>query len=316
MDNITHTLAGVLLERAGLGKLYPKATVLLILAANAPDVDIVAAARGALNYLHYHRSITHSVLFLPVMALLPVLVICAFRRSLRGFGWAWLISATAVASHLLLDWTNAYGIRLLWPVSGHWFRLDLANVFDFWIWAVLLAGLVGPWIGRLVSAEMGAKPGSGRGLAIAALALVACYDGGRALLHGRALATLDSRIYEGAAPVQTAAVPVGSNPLAWEGIVVGHGFVKKYDMNLATDFNPDAGQIFYQPEDSKAIAAARATAAVRTFLVFCQIPIWTAVPDSETNSGTRVEVRDARFPFRAGAVIDAAGRPVREWFRR
>ncbi|HWC00314.1 MAG TPA: metal-dependent hydrolase [Bryobacteraceae bacterium] len=315
MDNITHALTGVLLERAGLGKLYPKAAVLMILAANVPDIDIVAASGGALNYLHYHRSITHSALFLPVMALLPVLLICAIRRSFHRFWGAWLISCLAVASHLILDWTNDYGIRLLYPFSGHWFRADICNVIDLWIWAFLLLGVLAPPLSRLVSSEIGAKPGSGRGLAILGLLLVLGYDGGRALLHQRALEILNSRIYAGAPPRRTAAVPEGSNPLAWKGIVEGTGFTRLYDLNLAADFDPDSGEIFYQPDNAAAIAAARRTRAVRTFLIFCQYPIWTAVPASESVPATRVEVRDARFPFRAGAIVDSTGHPSREWFR-
>lgn len=314
MDNITHTLTAVMMERAGLGRLYPKATLLMILAANAPDIDIVAAGGGALNYLHYHRWVTHSVVLLPLMALLPVLLICAFRRSFQGFGWAWLISSIAVASHLLLDWTNAYGIRLFSPLSSHWYRLDITNIVDLWIWAFLLLGLLSPVIGRLVSAEIGAKPGSGKGVAILALALVSCYEGGRAFFHQRAIATLDSRIYQGAPPLGTAAVPVGSSPLIWEGIVEGAGFVRFYNMNLAMDFDPDSGRTVYAPENSSAIAAARATKTIQTFLVFCQFPVWSAVPESESTPATRVEVRDARFPFTAGAVIDSAGRVTRQWF--
>lgn len=314
MDNLTHTLAGALLARAGLGKLYPKATMLMILAANVPDIDIAAAAGGALNYLHYHRWITHSVLFFPLMALLPVLLICGIRRSFRGFGGAWLISSIAVLSHLLLDWTNAYGIRLFSPLSERWYGLDIGYVIDLWIWAFLLLGLLAPAIGRLVSSEIGAASGSGRGMAIIGLLLVFCYDSGRAFAHARAVAILNSRIYEGVAPLRTAAIPTGSNPVHWRGIVEGSGFVKLYDMNLAADFDADAAQTFYPPDNTAAIAAARSTPTVRTFLTFCQYPIWSAVPESDVNPSTRVEVRDARFPFVAGASVTAEDHPAREWF--
>ena len=39
-----------------------------------------------------------------------------------------------VASHLLLDWTNSYGIRLLFPFSLQWFHLDLNALTDGPIW--------------------------------------------------------------------------------------------------------------------------------------------------------------------------------------
>ena len=71
MDNLTHSLVGLAFSRVGLNRLTPQATAVLLLAANAPDIDVVSAAGGSLNYLHYHRHLTHSLLMAPVMALLP-----------------------------------------------------------------------------------------------------------------------------------------------------------------------------------------------------------------------------------------------------
>ena len=48
MDNVTHTLTAVVLSRAGLNRWHPQSIWLLMLAANIPDIDIVAALRGAL----------------------------------------------------------------------------------------------------------------------------------------------------------------------------------------------------------------------------------------------------------------------------
>jgi inner membrane protein len=314
MDNLTHALTGVMLARAGLNKFYPRSTVLMILAANAPDLDIVTALGGSLNYLHYHRWITHSLFFLPVMALLPALAVCAFRRSFQGFAWAWLISAVGVASHLVLDWTNAYGVRLLSPVSERWFRLDITNVVDLWIWGALLLGLAAPAIGRLVSAEIGAKPGSGRGAAVFSLLLLVSYDGGRYLLHQRAVATLDARTYGGSTALRTAAIPEGSGLFNWRGIVEGPTFWKLFEINLLGSFDPDSGDTLYKPDPSPAIEAARRTRTVRLFLEFSAFPVWSAVPAPETEPATRIEVRDARFGFAAVVIVDGKGRVKRESF--
>ena len=70
---------------------------------------------------------------------------------------AWGIALIGVASHLLLDWTNVYGIRLLFPFSSQWFHLDLINLFDLIVWVVLLLAWLGPLMGKLVSGEIGAK---------------------------------------------------------------------------------------------------------------------------------------------------------------
>src|ERR1700689_2998079 len=127
MDPLTHSVTGIFLGRAGLNRFCEQAPWILVLAANAPDIDIVTLFGGSLTYLHYHRHLTHSLAALPVMALLPVLAVRLFTR--KPFRWlaAYGISFVAVVSHLLLDYTNIYGIRFLLPFSGRWFRLDLTG---------------------------------------------------------------------------------------------------------------------------------------------------------------------------------------------
>jgi len=62
-----------------------------------------------------------------------------------------------------------YGVRLLSPWSERWYRADIHSVVDAWIWAVLLLALAAPALSRLVSSEIGARPGTGRGWAALAL---------------------------------------------------------------------------------------------------------------------------------------------------
>ncbi|MBM3775688.1 MAG: metal-dependent hydrolase, partial [Acidobacteria bacterium] len=80
MDNLTHSLTGLLLARAGLDRLTPRAHWVLLAAANAPDLDVVSAASGALAYLQYHRHGTHSLALLPLMALLGPVVVRVVSR--------------------------------------------------------------------------------------------------------------------------------------------------------------------------------------------------------------------------------------------
>jgi inner membrane protein len=315
MDNLTHSLTGLVLSRAGLNRWYPRATLLLILSANVPDIDIVTSFRGSLSYFEHHRGISHSIAMAPVMALLPVLFVCAVSRSMRGWKAAWVLSLIGVASHLLLDWTNAYGIRFLDPFSDHWFRLDLNNIVDLWIWAVLLIAWVGPMLGRLVSSEIGAKSGSGRALAWFALSFVVVYDFGRYLAHQRALEILNARIYQGGPPIEAAAFPVSvANPFAWSGWIERPDFVMHFDMNLRANFDPTAGTIIHLPEPGPAIRAASRTVAVEKFLDFAQYPLWRVTPLAEPEGAHLVEVRDWRFPFTASATVDALNRVVSSSF--
>src|SRR3954468_4221715 len=135
MDNLTHTLTGLMLSRAGLNRFHARASLILILAANAPDCDVISLAAGPGTYLQFHRWITHSIVAVPVVALLPVVIARLLTRNIQGFDWikAWILSVAGVASHLLLDFTNPYGIRLFSPFSDEWPVLSITSVVDIWI---------------------------------------------------------------------------------------------------------------------------------------------------------------------------------------
>jgi inner membrane protein len=315
MDNLTHSLTGLMLSRAGLNRFYPRATLLLIVAANIPDIDFVAIARGPLYYFEQHRGITHSVAAAPVMALLAVLLTCAIARTMKGWVVAWGLALIGVASHLLLDWTNAYGIRLLYPFSSQWFHLDLINLFDLFVWAALLLGWLAPMMGRLVSGEIGAKPGSGRGLAIFALSFFLVYDFGRFLSHQRAVEILNSRVYGDGPPIRAAAFPTGAvSPLEWQGWIERPEFVMRFAVNVLKQFDPAAGKTIFKPPPSPAIEAARQAAPVAVFLRFAQYPLWSVAPLENPEGASDVEVTDWRFPFGAQALVDSSNRVISSSF--
>jgi inner membrane protein len=325
MDPLTHTAVGLFLSRAGLKRWTPHATPILILAANAPDIDIVTASGGALNYLHYHRHLTHSLVAMPVMALLPLLLVRVVgRKPIRWWG-AFGAAMLAVASHLLLDLTNSYGIRLFLPFSSDWLRLDLTNVFDLWIWAALLLGVAGPFLSGLVGMEIGPgrarKKLPGRGFAIFALSFVLLYNCGRAALHTRAAAALDARMYHDSIPLRVAALPNAANPLRWRGLVETGNFYAVADVNLAAEFDPSRAELFYKPDASPALDSAQRAPAIREFMRFAQFPLWRVSPSAELENGRLVEVFDMRFGspqepgFMASALVDSENRVVRTAFQ-
>lgn len=315
MDNLTHSLTGLMLSRAGLNRFYPRATVLLIVAANIPDIDFVAMVRGPLYYFEQHRGITHSIAAAPVMALLAALATCAIGRTMRGWGVAWGLALIGVASHLLLDWTNVYGIRLLFPFSSQWFHLDLINLFDLLVWAVLLLGWVAPLLGKLVSGEIGAQAGTGRGLAIFALSFFLLYDFGRYLSHQRAVEILNSRIYRDGPPIQAAAFPsAGISPLEWQGWIERPEFVMHFTVNVLKEFDPTAGAIIFKAAPGPAIEAARQAQPVAVFLRFAQYPLWSVTPVDNPDGARDVEVTDWRLPFVAQALVDSSNRVISSSF--
>jgi inner membrane protein len=326
MDNLTHTAIGLFLSRAGLNRLTPRATPILLLAANAPDVDVVSASGGALNYLHFHRHITHSFAALPLLAVTCVaLVRFAGRKPVEWKG-ALIAAAIGLLSHLALDYTNIYGIRMLLPFSSEWLRLDITNVVDLWIWAACLLGIAAPFLARLVGSEIASADSKtrthGRGFAIFVLLFVLIYDTGRAVLHARAVAMLSNRLYEGDAPRRVLASPDVVNPWRWRGIVETDSAYAVQDINMVTP-DPLAARptLFHKPEPDPALDAARRSPAIRGFLEFAQFPLWRVSPWPEIENSRLVEVFDMRFGspaspgFMAKAIVASDGKIVQDDFQ-
>jgi len=306
VDNLTHTLTGLLLSRAGLNRLHKRATVILLLSANVPDLDAISLAGGFVPYMFYHRWYTHALLMMPVIALLPVVVVrLIFRRESPGWTRLWLLSFIGVASHLALDYTNPYGIRLLLPFSDDWPRLSINSVVDFGIWLIFIAAVAWPALSRLVSDEIGARRPGGRGPAIAALVLVSIYDASRWVLHQQAIALQESSLINGATPRRAIAVPDRVNPLRWKGIVETDSFFAVQSIDLTAPEAVSDARIQYKPIASPAIEAALRTDVFRTFTKFSAVFLWRTTPDPELEGSTRVEAIDLQLGFVASALVNA-----------
>lgn len=208
MEPVTHLLTGACLARTGFHRRVAYATAAMAVAAEFPDIDTVWSLRGPVSGFEHHRGITHTFLGVPFEAGLLLLAVFAWdaarnRRWSAAHGghrpspgpiprrWAALygLIVLAMLSHLLLDYTNNYGLRPFFPFSGRWYAGSIVFIFDPLMFAMLLAGLLLPALFGLVGREVGAKKGSlpGSGWARAALAGVCLLWGVRTFEHGRAL---------------------------------------------------------------------------------------------------------------------------------
>jgi len=322
MEPATHTLTAYMMSRAGLRDWCPAATPVLLVAANVPDTDFAAWLGGDLALLDWHRGPTHALFFAALMAALPLPALRFFLRRPFPWGRAYAVSLLGVLSHLALDSTNIYGVRLLEPFSSRWVRLDIAAVVDLWLLAGLLAFAGWLFLSRLVSAEIGAAAGRGRRVAWAALAFAVLFLGGRYALHARAVSVLESFLYGGQAPVRVAALPRFATPFSWVGLVETRNAYHVLDIDLLSgNFDPAGGRTFYKPEPSPAIEAARRTETYRRFSRFLQYEMWQVLPAPEPPGATEVEVMDMRFGlpgegrFTARFLVDSAGRVLAQSFQ-
>ncbi len=315
MDNLTHTLTALALSQAGLNRKTRFATVVLIVGGNLPDVDLVASFAGSATYLKYHRGITHSIPGITVLA--AVLAGIAYYLGRKAappkksapqlHGW-WLLGLAwiATASHLVMDFTNSYGVRPFLPFSGRWYARDIIYVIDPLLWGLLATGLGLPVIFRLVSEEVGAKkPGFQRGAIFSLCSLVLLW-GLRDLAHRRVLSQLDSHTYARDNPRRVGAFPSPLNPFAWTGVVETDSAFHVLPANaLDDDVDAEHTRVFRKAEPSPALEAAMKTRTAIIFSDFARFP-WAQSEESE--GGFEVTLRDLRFvspaPRRRAFVVE------------
>lgn len=326
MDNLTHSLVGLMIARAGLNRLGPRSTALLIVGANLPDADLITGLSGGIAYLECHRGWTHALAIAPLLALLPLPIWWLFARKERpgprAFAFAFLAVFAGVLSHVFLDCWNTYGIRLMLPLSSEWYRLDWVYIIDLWIWVILLIGVLGPLLARMVNSEIGvAQRKQGRGGAWLVLVLLCAFLTARATLHAQAVGELESRMYDSRKPLHVAALPGPFAPWRWTGLVETDRAWSVVPVDLTRDFDPDAGRTLLKPEAPlPQEPAIRASKSGRVFLAFTRYPYWRATPSPNIEGGTIVRICDLRFGlpeearFTATFDFDASGRLVHESF--
>ena len=150
MEPVTHFLVGACIGRAGLNRKTAYATLAAVLAAEVADMDVLWGLAGPVEELKHHRGITHTFLAAPFEAAVVVGAVwlfatCGvaalsrfspFRHSTKAlaapikWGWLYLTALLAALSHLLLDWTNNYGLRPFFPFNTHWYAGSLVFIAE------------------------------------------------------------------------------------------------------------------------------------------------------------------------------------------
>ena len=303
MDNLTHTLYGLALAKAGLERTSRYAMPAILIGANLPDIDLAAIMGGQINYLRYHRGVTHSLFGIAIESLLLALLFMGIEKSgthrkrLKSFFWLFLASLIGTGSHLFLDYTNSYGIRPFLPFKSEWYSLDTVFIIDPWILFFLLIGLGMAYLFRLINQEIGARPTSLRSGAIISLILISGYWVTKEFSHNSALRDLESQPYADGAPLSIGAFPQFMNPFAWHGVVETP---RAFHLRFA-GWNPFPSlqtekriQSFYKPEQKEILQAVSLGNEAKIFLNFARYPFFQIL---QVPNGLEVEARDLRFEF-------------------
>jgi inner membrane protein len=301
MEPITHFLTGACIGRAGLNRKTAYATLAAVLAAEAADIDIVWGFAGPVEELKHHRGITHTFIALPVVAAVVTGAIWLFHRwrearRLRRTGpllqntkappapvsWLWVyISAfIAASSHILLDWTNNYGVRPFFPFNPRWYAGSFVFIAEPILWALLISALLFPWLSSLIDSEIGARRARfrGRGWAVFALSGMVVLWCWRWAEHAQALAMLQTTPITTAPVSRVAAEPYMVNPFRWHAIVETPNYYQTAEVNTHTglvDTDPQR-DVLYKPTDTPAVEAAKRTPLGKVYLDWGS---WAVVQD-------------------------------------
>ena len=332
------------MSRAAFTRKTALATVTMVLAAEAPDIDMLGYFWGSAVGFTHHRGFTHTVFGIPVVSAFVVafVYICHhLYRKWRPVGerspaservtlqprWGVLygIACFAGYSHLLLDFTNSYGIRPLFPAWSHWVAWDTVSIIDPVILLFLAGGLVLPALFGLVNQEIGAKSRGprGRGGAITALVLVALLWGVRDYEHRRALAAMNAVDYHDRQAISLGAFPYETNPFKWHGVAETEMTFESVRVDsLKPEVDPQGRELtYYKPQDSEIIRAAKASYLGRAYVDWAR---FLAIEVERRDNPVQyvVRFRDLRYaypelrfvPLSAYVVLDGNLNVLRQGF--
>lgn len=316
LDPVTHLLTGACLARAGLNRKSALATSVVVLAAEAPDLDIVVYFRGSLSGFEHHRGITHTLVGVPLCAALVlgfVWLLYRWRmsrgwRPKREVKWPTLFGLACIAglSHILLDFTNQYGVRPFEPFSYRWYSWDIVSIIEPVMLLFLLGGLLLPGLFGLINEEIGARAKGPRGRvgAIVALVLVCALWWFRDIQHRRAVNALDAQNYSGADPIRVSAYPYDTNPFEWYGVVETEGFFATMRVDSRrSEVDPDRRmRIRYKPQETPVTLAAKSSRMGRVYLDWAAYPYVEVEKLKAPESGYLVTFYDLRFAYPERAV--------------
>jgi inner membrane protein len=295
--------------RAGLNRKTALATLTLTLAAEAPDLDVFGRLRGPAFGFAHHRGFTHSFLGILLDAIVVVGFVYLVWR-LRGSKtkdpslpprWSLLFIYACMAglSHILLDFTNNYGVRPFWPFSEKWYSWDIVFIIEPVMLGFLFLGLVTPSLFALVDREIGVRQRGPRGRVAASAALigVVLMWGVRDYEHRRALHALEARTYEGSDPIRVSAYPKMVNPFRWSGVVETSAFFALAPVNaLGPEVDPEGQlEIRYKPEETAVTLAAKRSYLGRVYLDWAQYPITETEALGPPEDGYIVRFQDLRY---------------------
>ena len=330
MDPLTHFLTGACIARTGFNRRSAYATLTMVLAAEAPDLDTLWAIRGPIASFTHHRGWTHTLLGLPVDAAVVLGGVWLWHRwktrhepdsdvlpgtpeqrreRERGslpvhWGRLYLFALLALLSHLLLDWTNNYGLRPFFPFNPRWYAGSFVFIVEPVMLLLLATGLLAPVLFGLINSEIASNASRrnvprGRGWATFALVgiLLLWSVRGYERLHAEDLARAAD--YGNAEIRRSTVSPYPISPFRWHGVVETANFFQLSTIDSLADHvaSSEQNDLFYKPAETAATLAAKRSPLGHAYLDWSPFPFVTQNSLPTRDGLTVVTFRDLRFLY-------------------
>ena len=323
---------------AGLNRKTAYATLAATLAAEAADLDILWGFAGPVQELKHHRGITHTFLGAPFVAAAATGAVWLFHRWWESrqkrhdlardqepnapptalavqpvrWGWVYCTAFIAALSHILLDWTNNYGVRPFFPFNPRWYEGSFVFIAEPVLWLLLGMAIIIPWLLGLTDSEIGVRRTQfrGRGWAIFALCgmvVVWCW---RWAEHAQARAMLENTQVTSAPVTRMTIEPYPVNPFRWHAILETQNYYQTAEIDTHTGSvdSESPRDVLYKPTNTPAVEAAKRTLLGQVYLDW---GTWAVIRDigqypepgadppqlPPNRTWTTVEFSDLRFAY-------------------
>jgi inner membrane protein len=364
MEPVTHFLTGACLARAGFNRKAAYATLAMTLAAETPDLDILWSADGPVASFQHHRGITHTLIGLPFEGLVVIGAVWLVHRwrvrraaaaaleaaaarpaespptdqplvepiTVAPLRWGLLYGFVLIAllSHIVLDWTNNYGVRPFFPFNPRWYAGSIVFIFEPVLFAALVAAMIAPALFGLIGSEVGARRQAfrGRGWAIFALTVMVGLWGWRQVEHDTAVqlataaaygpAAYGSAVAPGAEVLRVTASPYPGNPYRWHTVAETPAFyqIATVDSRKETVATNREQDLFYKSATTPAMLAAKRSWLGQVYLDWSSWPLVTEMGPAEPADApagaqwTAVRFIDLRFMYDTAVIRGRSDPPL------
>jgi inner membrane protein len=146
MDTLTHALSGMLVARASHKKadelpLWMRSWAGFFIGA-FPDIDFVSRYFGITAFLNFHRGITHSILMIPIWALILAWLLAKLSQDKYSWKLFLPVCLLSLSIHIFGDVITAYGTEVFAPLSDLRVSIPTTFIIDLYFSGIILLAIL------------------------------------------------------------------------------------------------------------------------------------------------------------------------------